>query len=143
MRMRLNLNPANEMAGHFKTRQRQILLELIREAGAHIDARELFRRAAEKDQSVSYATVYRSLTLFKQLGLIDEKRLGQARCCYEIKQSLQHQHLVCRDCGKVVDFDCPLNDLVDNVKRENKFTVTRAEVYLEGYCAECGAKKGI
>jgi Fe2+ or Zn2+ uptake regulation protein len=140
--MRLNRNYSNEMQGHPQTKQRQLLLRLIREAGAHIDAKELFKRATDEDKSISHATVYRSLRLFKKLGLIDEKRLGQAQCYYEIKHSPQHQHLVCRECGKLIDFDCPLGEIVERVKREYGFTVTKAEVYLEGYCSECGEKKG-
>ncbi len=142
MRMRINRNYNGEMQGHPQTRQRQLLLDLIRETGSHVDAKELFRRASEKDSSISPATVYRSLNLFKQLGLIDEKRLGQARCYYEARHSPQHQHLVCSGCGKVFDFDCPLSEIVDKVKREQGFTVTRAEVYLEGYCSQCAIKKG-
>lgn len=142
--MRLSRNYSNEMRGHPQTKQRQLLLELISEAGGHIDAKELFRRASEKDTSISHATVYRSLNLFKQLGIIDEKRLGHIQCYYEIKQSIQHQHLVCRLCGKVIDFDCPLSEIVERVKQDKGFTVTKAEVYLEGYCAECALKeKGI
>jgi Fur family ferric uptake transcriptional regulator len=141
MKMRLSRNYSEEMQGHPQTRQRQLLLELIREAGGHIDAKELFKRATDKDKSISHATVYRSLNLFKQLGLIDEQRLGQVQCYYEIKHSPQHQHLVCHGCGKVIDFDCPVSEIVERVKREKGFTVTKAEVYLEGFCAECALEK--
>lgn len=137
MRMRINRNKKTEMQGHPQTRQRQMLLEIIRAANRHIDAKELFKLANNKDSSISSATVYRSLKLFKKLDIIDEKRLGQASCYYEIKHSSPHQHLVCSKCGKVVDFDCPLNKMIKNVKREKGFTVTKAEVFLEGYCAEC------
>lgn len=140
--MRLSRNYDETMRGHPQTKQRRLLLELIREAGGHIDAKELFRRANDKDQSISHATVYRSLNLFKQLGFIDEKRLGQAHCYYEMKGSLQHQHLVCRGCGKVIDFECPLSEMVEKVKQEQGFTVTKAEVYLEGFCNDCAEKKG-
>jgi Fur family ferric uptake transcriptional regulator len=135
--MRINRNYSHEMQGHPRTRQRHLLLELIREVKGHIDAKELFRLASSKDDSISPATVYRSLNLFKRLGLIDEQRLGQARCYYEVRQSPQHQHLVCSRCGKVIDFACPLSEIVERVKREHNFTVTKAEVYLEGYCSEC------
>ncbi len=141
MRMRINRNYNKEMQGHPHTKQRQLLLDLIRETGGHVDAKELFRRASEKDSSISPATVYRSLNLFKQLGLIDEKRLGQARCYYEASHSPQHQHLVCSGCGKVFDFDCPLSEMMEKVKHEHDFTVTRAEVYLEGYCSQCASKE--
>ena len=96
MRMSINRNLTQGMKGHTNTRQRQVLLELIQEADGHIDAKELFRRAIEKDKTVSHATVYRSLNLFKQLGLIDKKRLGQAQCYYEVKHAPEHQHLVCQ-----------------------------------------------
>jgi Fur family ferric uptake transcriptional regulator len=142
MRMILNRNYSNEMQGHPQTKQRRLLLELIREANGHIDAKELFKVAVNKDSSISPATVYRSLKLFKELDIIDEKRLGQAHCYYEIKHSIQHQHLVCSGCRKVIDFDCPLSELVDKVNREHGFTVTKAEVYLEGYCSECAKGKG-
>lgn len=141
MRMRINRNYLSDMQGHPRTRQRHLLLELIRETNGHIDAKELFRLASNKDKSISPATVYRSLNLFKQLGLIDEQRLGQAHCYYELKHSPQHQHLICSGCGKVIDFDCPLNDLVERVTKENNFTVTKAEVYLEGYCSDCVKKE--
>jgi Fe2+ or Zn2+ uptake regulation protein len=142
MRMRINRNYTGEMQGHPHTKQRHLLLELIREYKGHLDAKDLFRLAVNKDSTISPATVYRSLNLFKQLGLIDEQRLGQARCYYEMKHSRQHKHLVCNECGKVIDFECPLSEMVERVKRENNFIVTKAEVYLEGYCAECSKEKG-
>ncbi len=125
------------MQAHHQTKQRRLLLELISGAESHIDAKELFRLAATRDSSISPATVYRSLNLFKEQGLIDEKHFGQAHCFYEKKRSLQHQHLVCSKCGKVIDFDCPLSEMIEKVKREHSFVVTKAEVYLEGYCTDC------
>jgi Fur family transcriptional regulator, ferric uptake regulator len=141
MRTRINRNYVPEMQGHPQTKQRQLLLDLISETEGHLDAKELFRRAAEKDGSISSATVYRSLSLFKKLGLIEEKRLGQARCYYEPRHAPEHQHLVCSECGKVIDFACPLSEMMEKVKNEHGFRVTRAEVYLEGYCSECAIKK--
>jgi Fur family ferric uptake transcriptional regulator len=140
--MRLNRNPINQMQGHPLTSQRRLLLELIREADGHIDAKELYRRASAKDESISSATVYRSLNLFKQLGLVDERRLGKLRCYYEIKQSPQHQHLLCQGCGKVIEFQNPyFHKLIEAVQREHGFKITKAELYLEGYCPNCEEKE--
>jgi len=139
--MRNIRNSSNEIEGHPLTIQRRLLLNLVHDAGGHIDARELYRRANSQDESISLATVYRSLHLFKDLGLVEERRLGQVRCCYEIKRSVEHQHLVCRNCGKVIEFESHLIDrLVDKVQREHSFNVTRAELYLEGYCQQCREK---
>jgi Fe2+ or Zn2+ uptake regulation protein len=132
----------NPIQGRPLTNQRRLLLELLRDAEGHIDAKELYRRASARDEYISPATVYRSLNLFKELELVDEIRLGKIRCYYEIKQSPQHQHLVCQGCGKVMEFQNPyLQKLIKTVQREHAFKVTKAELYLEGYCPECEGKK--
>ena len=120
------------------TPQRSLLLSTIREAGTHLDAKELYHRATEKDASISLATVYRSLHLFKEQGLIEERHLGQVRCSYEMKRLGEHQHLVCQGCGRVIDFESPLiRELIAEVQHKNDFCVTRVELYLEGYCHKC------
>ena len=135
MRMSLNRNQAKTWP---VTAQRKLILDILQEAGAHIDAKEVYRRASERDPRISIATVYRNLRLFKQMGLIDERRLGQVRFCYKIKQSDEHYHLVCRACGRIIEFKLPLiQQLVNDIQRKNKFHVTRAELCLEGYCEEC------
>ena len=140
--MSRNRKQDNPIQGHPLTNQRRLLLELLRDAEGHVDAKELYRRASVRDESISPATVYRSLNLFKELGLVDEMRLGKIRCYYEIKQSREHQHLVCRGCGKVAEFQNPyFQKLVKAVRREHGFNVIKAELYLEGYCPECEEKE--
>lgn len=138
MRMRNIRNPTLGTKGRPFTSQRRLLLKLIRDANEHLDPKELYRRASNEDKSISLATVYRGLRLFKELGLVDERRLGQVRCYYEIRQSAEHYHLVCQGCGRVTEFGSPLiRKLLDKVEREHGFKVTRAELYLEGYCQQC------
>jgi Fur family ferric uptake transcriptional regulator len=123
------------------TSQRRLILDLLYEAEGHVDAKEIYRRASARDQSISPATVYRSLRLFKDLGLVDERRLDSVRCQYEISGSRDHQHLVCRGCGNVTDFQSPVvRQLVDMVKRDLGFRVTKVELYVKGYCRRCGDK---
>jgi len=140
--MSRNRKQHNPIQGHPLTNQRRLLLELLRDAEGHVDAKELYRRASARDESISQATVYRSLNLFKELGLVDEVRLGQIRCYYEIRQSPGHQHLVCRGCGKVIELQNPyFRKLIKAVRLEHGFNVTKAELYLEGYCPECEEKE--
>jgi len=125
------------------TSQRRLLLSIMQEAKGHLDAKELYRRASERDASISLATVYRNLHLFKERGLITERHLGQARCYYEMKHLGEHQHLVCESCGQVIEFESPLiGKLVAEVQRKNNFSVTKVELYLEGYCHKCKEEKG-
>jgi Fur family ferric uptake transcriptional regulator len=142
MKMEINNRQTRQMKGHPLTTQRRLLLELIRDADGHIDAKELYRRASARDESIGSATVYRTLNLFKELGLVNEVRLGKIRCYYEIKESQEHQHLVCQGCGKVIEFQNPyFQKLIKAVRREHGFNVTKAELYLEGYCPECEEKE--
>jgi len=120
------------------TPQRRLLLSIMREAGRHLDAKEVYRRASERDPNISLATVYRNLRVFEKQGLINERHLGQARCYYEMKRLGEHQHLVCEACGQVIEFESPLiRKLVAEVQRKNNFSVTKVELYLEGHCHKC------
>ena len=134
----------NEMKGRPVTSQRTLLLDLIKKAGGHISAKELYRLASRRNESISLATVYRTLQLFKELGLVEERRLGQVYCRYEMKDSAEHQHLVCRSCGKVIEFESPLiGKLVGALKREHGFNLTKIELYMEGYCQECAKEASV
>jgi len=138
MRMRSIRKTKKEMKGRSFTAQRQLLLSLIRKVGRHITAKELYRRASRKNESISLATVYRTLRLFKELGLVEERRLGQVYCHYEIKESADHQHLVCKSCGKVIEYESPLlPEFVDKVRSDSGFKATKIELYVEGYCQQC------
>lgn len=142
MRMRVNLSDINSQTERASTRQRRLVLDVLREAEGHLDAKELYRRAAEKDPGVSLATVYRSLRLFKELGLVEEQHLDRAQCYYEIRGSNAHYHMVCTSCGRVLEFDNPLvSQLVAEVEHTADFDVRKVVLYLEGYCSECKSKQ--
>ena len=140
--MSINRNLYMEMSDRPLTAQRRLLLDILREAKGHLDARELYQRATRKDQNISLATVYRNLRLFEEVGLVDERRLDNVHCYYELKRSTEHYHLVCRVCGRVLEFESPMvSELVDEVQRNGDFYVSRAVLYMEGYCRECKGKK--
>jgi Fe2+ or Zn2+ uptake regulation protein len=121
-----------------KTAQRELLLELIREATGHLDANELYRQARQRQPRLSLSTVYRGLRLFKELGLVEGHQLRGDRRHYETTPETGHHHLVCLGCGHVTEFSCPLTErLKDRFMREQGFEVTEAEVRLAGYGREC------
>jgi Fur family ferric uptake transcriptional regulator len=131
-----------KLAGYVSTPQRQLVFETIRRSGGLLDARELYKLVNAKDANISLATVYRSLNLFKQAGLLDEHRLGRSRCCYELKQSLDHQHMLCKGCGKIFEFKSPLIlELVEKIRAENEFIIEKIEVCIQGSCRDCRQKR--
>ncbi len=124
------------------TAQRKLLLDVFRELGGHIDAKELYRRAIAKNPNISMATVYRTLTLFKNTGIVDERHFGEMHCVYELKRESDHYHLVCKGCGKIVDIESPLmKRLLGDIKSKSGFKITKIELNLEGYCNQCKDKK--
>ena len=125
-------------SGRRMTGQRQLLLALIEEHGGHLDAHELFRLASERNPRLSLSTVYRTMNLLRDLGLVDEVHLGEDHHHYELKPKAQHCHLICVSCGTVVEIGCDLvEQLKATVARQHDFEVTEARVELVGLCARC------
>ena len=118
------------------TNQRALILEVIRQG--HMDADEVYRQARKKQPRLSLSTVYRTLRMFKELGLVEELHFDEAHHHYEMKSSSEHHHLVCLGCGKIVEFECPLSPKMrERVARENDFEVTGVEIRMTGYCPKC------
>ena len=122
-----------------KTGQRALILSIIRKG--HLDAREIYRLAANKQPRLSLSTVYRTLRRLKDMGLVEELHFDEAHHHYEMKQSPETCHLVCRDCGCVIEFDYRLSpSLKKRVEKEKGFRITGGEIELTGLCSECQKK---
>lgn len=127
-------------AGKRVTGQRQLLLEVLQEHGGHLDAQELYRLAHARDARINLSTVYRTVGLLRDLGLVDELHLGEDHHHYELKTPTTHYHLICSDCGTVVEFASLLiEQLKTEVGRRYEFDVFDASVDLTGVCAACRA----
>ena len=126
------------LPGQRITSQRRLLLELIRQGGGHVDADELYRQAKGKEPRISLSTVYRTLRLFKNLGLVEERHFDEEHHHYEIKGATEHYHLICMSCGEVVEFESGLTErLKEDVGKEKGYTITEAEIHLAGFCPRC------
>lgn len=124
------------------TAQRTLLLELLRQSPEHIDAEELYRRAREHNVRMSLSTVYRNLQLFKELGLVQEHHFMEEHHHYEVKSDVEHQHLLCVACGKVVEFVCPMSQkLREDTAKKYDFDIFDVEVRMVGLCPDCRRKE--
>jgi Fur family ferric uptake transcriptional regulator len=120
------------------TAQRALLLEILRSSGGHVDADELYSRARRKNPRISLSTVYRNLQLFKKLGLVDERHFDEEHHHYEVKSGGEHQHLLCINCDKVVEFDYPASRrFKENVGKKYDFDITGVEIHITGLCSNC------
>jgi len=127
-------------AGLRMTHQRALILEIIRQG--HLDADEVYHQSRERNTHLSLSTVYRTLRKLKELGLIEELHFDEGHHHYEVKTPVEHHHLVCLSCGKIVEFKCLLSEkMKDNIGHEKGFEVTGAEVQMTGYCSKCRQKR--
>ena len=129
-------------AGRRLTSQRRLILEVLHESSMHLDADGLYDQVKLHDPDISLATVYRTLAVLKEMGLVEEHRLGEEHGHYELVHDRPHYHFTCLGCGKVKEFDTPL---VAQIRRElserEGVRVTRAHLHLSGYCARCQAQQ--
>jgi Fur family ferric uptake transcriptional regulator len=133
-----NLETTLHATQHRVTGQRRLLLEIIRSQGEHLDAEELYRLASLDYPRLSRSTVYRTMRLLRDLGLIDEVHLGEDHHHYEIKAPVHHHHLICLRCGHVLEFSYPwAEELAAVVARQHGFEIQEIQIDLTGYCASC------
>ena len=142
---RTTLNETHSAAGMRLTRQRQILLDLIDKTGQHLDAERLFQLAREKDPKLNRVTVYRTLKLLKEGGLVDELDLmhqAGEQHYYETRQKQEHAHVICLTCGKVEEFfGEPLQRLRRQIESHFGFQIVLARTEVGGYCSHCQAMR--
>jgi Fur family ferric uptake transcriptional regulator len=123
------------------TRQRQILLDLIDQTGQHLDAERLYQMAREQDPKLNRVTVYRTLKLLKEEGLVDELDLmhqAGEQHYYETRRKQEHAHIICLACGKVEEyFGDPLKKLRREIESTFGFQILLTRTEVGGYCAHC------
>jgi len=125
------------------TRQRKILLDIIDQSGAHLDAERLYQLAKERDSKLNRVTVYRTLKLLKESGLIDELDLmhyAGDQHFYETRMKQEHAHVICLKCGRVEEyFGEQLRSLRQQIQETLGFEIVAARTEVGGYCSHCQA----
>lgn len=129
-------------AGGRFTPQRRLIVELLADSTGHLDADGLHWLAHQRDQSISLATVYRTLNTLEQAGLVAQRYFspGHEKKYYEPLTAHEHYHFTCRACGQVVEFDAPLVETIrQEVAARLGILVDHACMCLEGLCQSCAA----
>jgi Fur family ferric uptake transcriptional regulator len=124
--------------GYRLTPQRLMIVSAIEDSDGHISAEEIYAQVATKYPQVNISTVYRTLELLKQLGLVFETDFGEGRVRYHPAEKGHHHHLVCTGCGTVIDLDeSLLSSLRDMLLREYKFDADLKHLAIFGRCPKC------
>ncbi|MEP6849255.1 MAG: transcriptional repressor [Acidobacteriota bacterium] len=119
------------------TKQREVVLAVIRDAREHLTANEVFSAAKEKLPSISFATVYNSLRYLKDAGHIAEIQFGNGASRFD-RMTHRHDHAICTKCGTLVDIEMEHpKELIAKAAKYSKFKPESLEFTLRGLCPEC------
>ncbi|HEX8287050.1 MAG TPA: transcriptional repressor [Pyrinomonadaceae bacterium] len=119
------------------TRQREVILQVIRDERGHLTANEVFDKAKQLLPTISFATVYNSLRYLKESGHIGEISFGNGASRFDA-MTARHDHALCTKCGKLVDMELELpEELVRLAAQFSKFKPESLELTLRGLCPEC------
>ena len=126
------------------TSQRVVMHRLLRDRPRHVSAEELLSEASDSLPGVSLPTVYATLELFEQLGIVRRVNGGGGPLLWDTRAEAHH-HMVCRRCGRIEDMDAPLD--LERARRSaarSGFEPDRAEVVVSGLCVSCArtARRG-
>ena len=127
--------------GYRITPQREMIVEAIAHSGHHINAEEVFAQVQERTHSVNIATVYRTLDLLVEQGLASRIDLGEQRVMYATYQHGPHIHLVCRQCGQVIDAKQDMLSVLNHqLQSDYQFAADLQHISVVGLCSDCQAK---
>jgi len=122
-----------EAKGLRMTDQRRVIAQVIGISTDHPDVEELYARAAAIDQRISIATVYRTVKLFEEAGLLDKLEFGDGRARYEDAERDHHDHLIDITNGKVIEFvDPEIEALQEKIAQRLGFTLKGHRMELFG-----------
>lgn len=129
-------------SGHKLTPQRMMVLSVVRHAHGHLRAAEIFDRVREQYPYVDISTVYRTMSVLKDLRLVTETDLGTGESAFEWAGSARHHHLVCRGCGAIDSLDHEFLDrLGQELLRDRGFRADLDHFAIFGLCDYCGRQQ--
>ncbi|AGB41935.1 Fe2+/Zn2+ uptake regulation protein [Halobacteroides halobius DSM 5150] len=123
------------------TSQRKLILQILLDhQGEHLSAEDIYQIVKQEDSGIGLATVYRTLELFSDLGIIQQLNFDEDRRRYELgtNNDEHHHHLVCEECGRVIEFnDEILEAFEDDLADKHNFKITQHRIKFYGRCKEC------
>lgn len=124
--------------GHRLTAARLLILETMVASGGHLTADELAEEARSRQSNIGRMTVYRTLDLLCELGLIRPMYQGTGAARFVLMDDGHHHHLVCSSCDRVFEFnDCVVTELEQSLGGRFSFEVRGHVLELFGFCEDC------
>lgn len=128
----------------FTNQRSEIYNVFLKHRGSHLSTEEVFEYVSKENPEIGIATVYRTLQLFEELDVLYKISFDDGVARYEIKANdaaHRHHHLICLDCGKVLEVKLDLLDsLEEEIESEEGFKIVDHNLKFYGYCKECYKK---
>lgn len=122
------------------TRQRRVVLDAVREARGHPAADEIYEKARRVLPQISLGTVYRTLGVLRDAGVVEELHFEGAQGRYELQKD-PHHHVVCRGCGRVEDLEAnAFGELTSRAQATTAFQIEDHRLEFYGLCPSCCEK---
>jgi Fur family ferric uptake transcriptional regulator len=123
------------------TAPRDDIARVFFELGRHISAEELYSEVKKINPHVGYATIYRTLKLLKDCGLLSERHFDEGQARYEVAGGHHHDHFICENCGKIIEFENEELERIQQVVAQKMGALLRRhKMELYGLCADCREK---
>lgn len=131
--------------GYKLTPQRRAIVDIIiKNEGSHLTTEELYNLVKKECPEIGLATVYRTVQLLEELGIISKLDLDDGCYRYELiheSENHQHHHLICNNCGKVIEVQGDLLEVLEHeIEIKYDFKIENHSVKFYGLCKECNKK---
>jgi len=138
--------------GYRLTVGREVVLEVLSKAEGHLSAEDIFMQVRPKYPHVGLTTIYRTLDVLAELGMVYKLDFGDGRARYELaedpKGARHHHHLVCTKCNRVIDYTDFINEEVELLRETEKglskkygFKIASHIIQFYGLCGSCATKE--
>jgi Fur family transcriptional regulator, ferric uptake regulator len=135
------LRNALKQQGLRMTPQRQLILEVVASMRGHISVDDVYRQVAARFSDVNITTVYRTLEVLEERGLVRHTHFHDGRSQYERTDEPPHQHLVCKACGHDQEMDLSvLEPLAEDLRQRYGFTADLSHTAIVGLCRACATQ---
>lgn len=125
-------------AGYRLTEPRRALAQLIENRNGHFTAEDLVQASRDERLDVGRATVFRSLDILAELGLVERLDLPSGEHAFVACEPAHHHHVICSSCGRSADVgDSGMGRVLEDVARKSGYEIERHRLELFGICAEC------